>query len=297
MNSQSAEPAFEMDGQKISIGQLMPTKNLPPNISISVKYQQTEVSMLQNGIIEPIVVFPKKDDSGEYLLLDGHLRIQILENLGITETFCLISKDDESYTYNKFINRLTTIQEHFMILKGIKSGVSEEKLAERLGIDIGKIKEKANLLKGICPEAVEILKTQEVSRPVFGVLRKMSDARQIEVAQTMVDANKFSLQFVRAMLVLSSDEKLIDPGKAKKKVDGLSPEQLARTEQEMTNLESEYQIAENSLANDVLTMVVFRGYIEKLTNNPAIADYLSREQTEIFQEFQNVVKLHNTEIQ
>jgi hypothetical protein len=297
MNSQSAEPAFEMDGQNISIGQLMPTKSLPPNISTSVKYQQTEISMLQNGIIEPIVVFPKKDNSREYLLLDGHLRIQILENLGITETFCLISKDDESYTYNKFINRLTTIQEHFMILKGIKSGVSKEKLAERLGIDIGKIKEKANLLKGICQEAVEILKTQEVSRPVFGVLRKMSDARQIEVAHTMVDANKFSLQFVRAMLVLSSDEKLVDPGKAKKKIDGLSPEQLARTEQEMINLESEYQIAENSLANDVLTMVVFRGYLEKLTKNPAIVDYLSREQTEIFQEFQNIVQLNNTEIQ
>ena len=297
MNNNSIEPAFEMDGKNISIGQLMPSKKLPPNISTSVKYQQTEISMLQNGIVEPIVVFPKQDNSGEYLLLDGHLRIQILENLGITETFCLISKDDESYTYNKFINRLTTIQEHFMILKGIDSGVSEEKMAERLGVDIGKIKEKANLLNGICPEAVEILKTQEVSRPVFGVLRKMSDSRQIEVVQTMVDANKFSLQFVKAMLVLSSDKKLVNPGKANNEVDGLSSEQLARTEQDMANMETEYRLAENSLANDVLTMVVFRGYIDKLTKNPAIADYLSREQAEIFQEFQNIVQINSAEIQ
>ena len=290
---QNAKLAFELDGQMIPITQLMPTKKLPPDISTSVKYKQTEISMLKNGIIESIVVFPKDDGSGEYLLLDGHMRIQILENLGIMETFCLISKDDESYTYNKFINRVTNIQEHFMILKGINSGVSEDKLAEQLGVDIRKIKEKVNLLKGICPEAVELLKTQEISRQVFGVLRKMNASRQIEVAQTMIDANKFSLQFVKAMLVLSSAEKLVNPKTVKKEVNGLSAEQLTRTEQEIANMETEYKLAESSLANDVLTMVVFRGYLAKLTNNRAIADYLSREEKELFQEFQRIVESGN----
>ena len=34
---------------------------------------------------------------------------------------CLISKDDEAFTYNKRINRLATVQEHYMILKAIES--------------------------------------------------------------------------------------------------------------------------------------------------------------------------------
>lgn len=295
MNGQNASPAFEMNGRVISIEQLMPTKNLPPDISTSMKYRQTEISMLKNGIIEPIVVFPKPDESGEYLLLDGHLRIQILENLGIHETFCLISKDDEAYTYNRYINRLSPIQEHFMILRSAERGVPEEKLAEQLGVDVSKIREKSNLLKGICPEAVDILKTRDVSQPVFSVLRKMKDSRQIEVAKTMVDAHKFSLQFAKSLLVLSSDETLVSPQRNDQKLEGLSPEQLAKTRQEMTDMEVDYRIAENSLADDVLTMVVLKGYLEKLTGEPVIADYLSREEEEIFQEFRRIVETDDPE--
>ena len=46
--------------------------------------------------------------------------------MGETEVVCLVSTDDEAFTYNKRVNRLAIIQEHKMILKAIERGASEE---------------------------------------------------------------------------------------------------------------------------------------------------------------------------
>ena len=43
-----------------------------------------------------------------------------------------------------------------MILNAIKKGVSEERLARALNVNIASIRTKRNLLTGICPEAVRV---------------------------------------------------------------------------------------------------------------------------------------------
>ena len=91
------------------------------------------------GLIEAPVVAPFKKEKG-YPLLDGHLRIMALKELGVERVSCLISSDDETYTYNKYINRLSAIQEHRMIVKAVQSGVSEEKLARALNLEISTIR-------------------------------------------------------------------------------------------------------------------------------------------------------------
>lgn len=50
-----------------------------------------------------------------------------------------------------------------MILKAIKSGVSEERIAKVLNVDVASIRQKRDLLEGICKEAAEILKTRQMS--------------------------------------------------------------------------------------------------------------------------------------
>ena len=59
-----------------------------------------------------------------------------------------------------------------MILKAIKSGVSEERIAKVLNVDVASIRQKRDLLEGICKEAAEILKTRQMSHLVFGLLQK-----------------------------------------------------------------------------------------------------------------------------
>ena len=94
---------------------------MKPAIKESQKYRQISASVREVGIIEPLVVVPQNGKTGRYLLLDGHMRLAALKELGHAEVRCLIATDDEAYTYNKRINRLATVQEHFMILKAIKT--------------------------------------------------------------------------------------------------------------------------------------------------------------------------------
>ena len=49
----------------------------------------------------------------------GHLRIEALKDAGASEVECLVSTDDEAFTYNRQVSRLAPIQEHKMIRKAV----------------------------------------------------------------------------------------------------------------------------------------------------------------------------------
>jgi len=87
-------------------------------------------------------------------------------------TLCLITTDDEGYTYNNRINRLGIIQEHRMILKAIERGVSEDRLAAVLSVNTDNIRLKRRLLDGICADAASLLVDEHVSINSFNALRK-----------------------------------------------------------------------------------------------------------------------------
>ena len=75
-----------------------------------------------------------------------------------------------------------------MIARAIERGVSEEKLAEALNVDIEHIKRRRALLNGVCPEVIELLKDKSVNPIAFEVLRKMKPMRQIDAAELMLSA-------------------------------------------------------------------------------------------------------------
>jgi len=124
---------FEMKGITLPLDQICLLKQISNNLRNSPKYKSILASIKEVGIIEPPVVSHPKDsgtENGNYILLDGHIRIDILKQLGHTKVFCLISTDDEGYTYNNRVNLLSPIQQHFMIMKTIDNGVSEERIAK-----------------------------------------------------------------------------------------------------------------------------------------------------------------------
>jgi hypothetical protein len=54
----------------------------------------------------------------------------------------LLAREDEAFTYNKHVNRLSIVQEHLMILRAIERGVSEAKLAKALDVRIEYIRHR-----------------------------------------------------------------------------------------------------------------------------------------------------------
>ena len=142
---------FELRTIQVPLDQLLPSKKMPDGVMSTRKYKQIVSSITEIGLIEPLSVIQPDPAKPEFLLLDGHIRALALKNLCLNDAPCLIAKDDETYTYNHRINRLSTIQEHLMICRAIDRGVSKERLAKAFDLNLISITRRVNLLKGICP--------------------------------------------------------------------------------------------------------------------------------------------------
>src|SRR5690348_3576029 len=134
--------AFERQVVSLPLSDILPMRRVPDSVKQTARYKRIASSIGEVGIVEPLVVARHGKDAGPFMLVDGHLRHAALLDLGSSEAPCLIANDDEAFTYNKRVSRLATIQEHYMIVKAIERGVSEEKLAKALNVDIKRIKTK-----------------------------------------------------------------------------------------------------------------------------------------------------------
>ncbi len=280
--------AFERALVTLPIDSILPLRTVPAKFKASVRYARIVASIAEVGIIEPIVVAAPQGNDPRHILLDGHVRIAALVELGIRETRCLVSSDDEAFTYNKRVNQLATVQEHFMILRAIERGVSEEKLAKALNRDVSAIRRRKTLLDGICPEVVDILKDKIVNPMTFDVLRKMKDIRQIEAAELMNLAGNFTTSYAKALLAGTRQHDMVQPDRPKK-VNGITPEQMARMEREMEALQRDFKTIESSYGDDVLNLVIASGYLTKMIANSEISRYLAQHHPEILDEFKVIV--------
>jgi hypothetical protein len=245
------------------------------------------------GLVEPPVVARDPNDPAKYLLLDGHLRIEVLKDLGKAEVLCLVATDDEAYTYNKRVNRIAMVQEHRMILKAVERGVSEERIAKALNVDVPTIRRKRQLLEGICPEVAELLKDKHVAIQTFSELKKMVPLRQIEAAELMVAMNKYTISYAKSLVAATPQALLIEPTKPKR-LNGLTEEQIALMERESLNLEREFRIAEKSYGTDHLDLVLANGYLGKLLGNARVVRYLAQHHNDILTEFQKLAEIETT---
>ncbi len=61
-------------------------------------------------------------------------------------------------------------------------------------------------------------------------------------------------------------------------------------EKEMLALTSQYRAAENTYGEDVLNLVLARGYVAKLIQNEQVTRYLSRHHSDLLEEFATLVR-------
>ena len=111
--------------------------------------------------------------------------------------------------------------------------------------------------------------------------------RQIEVCEVLNATANFSVPYAKALFAATHPDMLIEPDK-NKVVQGLTPEQLAKMEKEMEGLQRDLKLIEESHGNQVLNLVLARGYLSKLFANPRIARYLGQHHADIFRELQAV---------
>ena len=285
--NESVHAAFEPSILVLPLDSLLPTRQVTQHQRQGVKFRRIVGSINEVGLVEPLVVAPRTG-SGSHLLLDGHLRLCALRELGRSEARCLVADDDESFTYNKRVNRLAPIQEHHMIVKAVERGVSEQKLARALDVNVKVIQQRRNMLSGISSEVADLLQGKPIGDGALKKLRKMKPIRQLEVAELMVSANNYSLNYARALLATTKPADLLKPEK-QGKATGLNPEQMARLQREMVAINDDYKALEASYGDDILVLVVASRFLDRLLSKVEIEHFLSERHPELLETFRAIV--------
>ena len=230
---------FDLDTHQVPIDDLMPCKKVPDGVMSTRKYREI-------GLIEPASVLQPDPDKSEYILLDGHLRVLAFLELGRDTIACLIAKDDETYSDSHHINRLSTIQEHYMIRRAIDRTVSKERLARAFNLNLSAINRRINLLEGICPDAIRLLQEQHFTSAATRVLRNMKAARQVEALELMIASSTITVAHSEALLKASPPEQRTDMKPSPLEKRGAPIMQIVKLEKEMSQVQASYKDAEEN---------------------------------------------------
>ncbi|WP_033576989.1 ParB/RepB/Spo0J family partition protein [Dickeya chrysanthemi] len=276
----------------IDIQKLTPSKNLIPNVKKSIKYIQIKISIEEIGLIEPIIVYP--ENNGETIkILDGHLRVEAMKEIGLESVACLISTLDDAYTPNKHVNRLTIIQEQKM-LKIAMERVSIEKLSSSLGISIDTLKGRSKLLDGIDPKVISLLSDKHTPRAIFNVIKKMKPIRQIEAANMMISFDNYSRNFALSLLNGTKPDLLIK-GKENSLTTSETRKNIQRLEREMATIQNETNRIEEIYGANTLKFVIAKSYIKKLLDNNKVLHWLIEHNPDYLKELKKISSINSLE--
>ena len=282
-----AAVGFRNDCVEVSIDRLHPLKRQSPELRATSKYRQILASISKVGVVEPPAVVPDESRPGEYFVLDGHVRLEALRELGARSVECLVARQDDTYTYNRHVCRLTTIQEHRMIAKAANANVPLELIAGALGLSEATIRQNFRMLAGICPEVVQRLADKPCPAHIFPLLRQMKPIRQMEAADLMVAQGNYSKAFVGAMLAATAPDQLVTVPRST----SASFETIAKLEQELAALQRQNKQVEDTYGTDVLKLTVIKGYFQALLTRAKVVRWLASNRPEYLKEFQAIADL------
>lgn len=83
MSSVKVKTGFRQHVVAVAIESITPQKEISAASRRTTLYKQIAASLQHVGLIEPLVVFPR--EAGNYLLLDGHTRLDILKRRCVRE--------------------------------------------------------------------------------------------------------------------------------------------------------------------------------------------------------------------
>ncbi len=284
MSEKKSKVAFEMWKREVELTRLLPTKLIknPENLR---RFTAIVESIPEIGLIEPLMVYPQAGSSGNFLVLDGHLRLLAVKQLGWKTVAVIVASEDERYTYNARVNRLPPIQAHKMIVKAVRNGVKPERIAKALSMPLSVVSGLLNLLDGINPEAAELLKDRQMTAEAIRLLRKVTGLRQIEIAEVLLSAHNFTKSYVEALVLATPRDQMVASHEEKKKA-GMTAEELARMEREMEALEHDFKAIEATYTENMMSLTLAKGYLKRLLENNRVVRYLREHHGDLLTELE-----------
>lgn len=282
--------SFESQPVLLRLDAMSSPRQLPHTATSNKKFLQILASIATIGLVEPLIVVRVNDEEGKFRILDGRLRIEALHRLGSTEALCLIATDDEAYTYNKHISRLTAAQDARMIARAIERGVPRERIALVLGVDINTVKRRASLLDGISSEVAALLADKACPATTFNTLKQMKPPRQLQAVELMCGQANFTSAFARAIVAATPQEQLKQGLGTRKETEIDVVSQLAKLEQELATLQATVAQTDERYGIEHLHLTVSAAYVVALVSNERVSHWLNERHPDFAAQFEAITK-------
>ncbi|MGP2463578.1 ParB/RepB/Spo0J family partition protein [Pantoea ananatis] len=283
---------FSENTLSLNISELLPTKKLLINYESSEKFLQIKCTLKSIGLIEPILVYIDSV-TNEIKILDGHMRIEALKELGETKVECLVSTIYDTYTPNKKVNQVTIIQIQKMLKEAIKAGVPIELLSASLNISVDSLKGRISVLDGISPQVVEILNDKVVPKATFLALKKMVPLRQLECANLMIRFDNFSKNFSHSLLQSSPKETLVESKNTKGNHKTAQRKMIDRLEKEMAHVHIDADKLKENYGSTSLKLTIVISHIKTLLENQALFRWLHKHKPELLNELIKISEIRS----
>lgn len=89
-------------------------------------------------------------------------------------------------------------------------------------------------------------------------------------------------------LLGTAKDQLVHPETPKVKA-GLSPEAVARMEEEMESLEKDFKAVEAAYTENMMSLTLARTYLKNLLKSASVVRFLSTNYSEFLPEFENII--------
>lgn len=145
----------------------------------------------------------------------------------------------------------------------------------------------AQSVGGICPDVLNFLQDYPVKVKIFGLLRHVLPARQLEIAKLMVAMERVTFTYEK-LLVAFTPRALLAEGFDPTTVANASKDQLDAMTPELDRLSREFLSAVERRGSVSLELLAAGRYLDRLMNNPRAVRYLARNLSGHFEEFHNL---------
>lgn len=283
---------FNEETVSLNISDLLPTKKMPLNYDRSEKFIQIKCTLKAIGLIEPILIYID-GDKNEIKILDGHLRVEALKELGEVKVECLVSTVYDTYTPNTKVNQVTIIQIQKMLKDAIKAGVPIELLSSSLNVSVESLKGKISILNGISPKVIEILNDKNVPKATFQALKKMVPLRQLECANLMIKFDNFSKNFSHSLLQSSPKETLVETlSKTPASKEG-HKKIIERLEKEMAHVHVDADKLKETYGSNSLKLTIIISHIKTLLENQILFRWMHKKKPDLLNELIKISEINS----
>lgn len=142
-------------------------------------------------------------------------------------------------------------------------------------------------VSGICPDVLDFLQDCPVRVKIFGLLRHVLPARQLEIARLMVAMERVTFTYAK-LLVAFTPRPLLAEGFDPAMIAIVSEDQLATMTPELGRLSSAFLSAVERRGSVSLELLAASRFFDRLMDNSRVVRYLARNFPGHFEEFHNL---------